>query len=94
VQWPSHQINQSAIWSVVALGIFSSGIAFAIFFILVDIIGVARASLVTYLNTAFAVILGVIILGEPITTGIIIGLPLVLLGSYLASRKSEAKVNA
>lgn len=94
VQWPSHHINQSAIWSVVALGIFSSGIAFAIFFILVDIIGVARASLVTYLNTAFAVILGVIILGEPITTGIIIGLPLVLLGSYLASRKSEAKVNA
>ena len=93
VQWPSHHINQSAIWSVVALGIFSSGIAFAIFFILVDIIGVARASLVTYLNTAFAVILGVIILGEPITTGIIIGLPLVLLGSYLASRKSEAKVN-
>ncbi len=94
VQWPSHHINQSAIWSVVALGIFSSGIAFAIFFILVDIIGVARASLVTYLNTAFAVVLGVIILGEPITTGIIIGLPLVLLGSYLASRKSEAKVNA
>ena len=94
VQWPSHHINQSAIWSVVALGIFSSGIAFAIFFVLVDIIGVARASLVTYLNTAFAVVLGVIILGEPITTGIIIGLPLVLLGSYLASRKSEAKVNA
>ena len=94
VQWPSHHINQSAIWSVVALGIFSSGIAFAIFFVLVDIIGVARASLVTYLNTAFAVVLGVIILGEPITTGIIIGLPLVLLGSYLASRKSEAKINA
>jgi drug/metabolite transporter (DMT)-like permease len=94
VQWPSHHINQSAIWSVVALGIFSSGIAFAIFFVLVDIIGVARASLVTYLNTAFAVLLGVIILGEPITTGIIIGLPLVLLGSYLASRKSEAKIHA
>lgn len=94
VQWPSHQINQSAIWSVVVLGIFSSGIAFAIFFVLVDIIGVARASLVTYLNTAFAVVLGVIILGEPITTGIIIGLPLVLLGSYLASRKSEAKISA
>ena len=94
VQWPSHHINQSAIWSIVALGIFSSGIAFAIFFVLVDIIGVARASLVTYLNTAFAVVLGVIILGEPITTGIIIGLPLVLLGSYLASRKSEAKINA
>jgi len=94
VQWPTHHINPAAIWSVIALGIFSTGIAFAIFFTLVDIIGVARASLVTYLNTAFAVVLGVIILGEPITTGIIVGLPLVLFGSYLASRKSETKINA
>lgn len=93
-QWPTHHINPAAIWSVIALGIFSTGIAFAIFFTLVDIIGVARASLVTYLNTAFAVVLGVIILGEPITTGIIVGLPLVLFGSYLASRKSETKINA
>ena len=93
-QWPTHHINPAAIWSVIALGIFSTGIAFAIFFALVDIIGVARASLVTYLNTAFAVVLGVIILGEPITTGIIVGLPLVLFGSYLASRKSETKINA
>ena len=51
-------------------------------------IGQARGSLVTYLNTAFAVMLGVLILGEPITIGMITGLPLVLVGSYFASRKS------
>jgi drug/metabolite transporter (DMT)-like permease len=45
--------------------------------------------LVTYLNTAVAVVLGVIILREPLTAGIIVGLPLVLIGSYLASRKSK-----
>jgi drug/metabolite transporter (DMT)-like permease len=39
------------------------------------------------LNTAFAVVLGVLILGEPLTLGIIAGLPLVLIGSYFASRK-------
>jgi drug/metabolite transporter (DMT)-like permease len=55
-------------------------------------IGVARGSLVTYLNTAFAVVLGVIILDEPFTTGMALGLPLVLIGSYFASRKPvEAK---
>jgi drug/metabolite transporter (DMT)-like permease len=53
-------------------------------------IGPARASLVTYLNTAFAVVLGVILLGEPLTLGIEIGLPLVLIGSYFASRKNSA----
>jgi drug/metabolite transporter (DMT)-like permease len=54
-----------------------------------DEIGPARGSLVTYLNTAVAVVLGVIILKEPLTAGIILGLPLVLIGSYLASRKSQ-----
>ena len=53
-------------------------------------IGPARASLVTYLNTAFAVVLGVVLLGEPLTLGIEIGLPLVLIGSYFASRKNSS----
>ena len=50
-------------------------------------VGPPRASLVTYLNTAVAVLLGVILLGEPLTLGIALGLPLVLIGSYFASRK-------
>lgn len=93
-QWPTHQINPTAIWAVIALGLFSTGLAFAIFFTFVDIVGVARASLVTYLNTAFAVVLGIIFLNEPVTVGLIFGLPLVLIGSYLASRKSEVKADA
>jgi len=90
-QLPDHKVSVQAFGSVVALGIFSTGLAFAVFFAMVKEVGPARASLVTYLNTAFAVVLGVIILSEPLTVGIIIGLPLVLLGSYLASRK-EATV--
>lgn len=92
-QWPSHSISINAVWAVVGLGVLSTGVAFAIFFALLPIIGVARASLVTYLNTAFAVVLGVLILDEPLTIGIMAGLPLVLLGSYLASRKEEVKTN-
>jgi drug/metabolite transporter (DMT)-like permease len=89
-QWPSSISMNSAI-SLVALGIFSTAFAFILFFKLLDEIGPARGSLVTYLNTAVAVVLGVIILKEPLTAGIIIGLPLVLIGSYLASRKSQDK---
>lgn len=94
VQWPEHHISNEAIASVLGLGVLSTGAAFAIFFTLTAIIGVARASLVTYLNTAFAVILGVIILGENLTIGIVLGLPLVLIGSYFASRKNEVKIDA
>ncbi len=90
VLWPDHKISLSATYSVIALGIFSTGIAFAVFFTVMAEIGPTRASLVTYMNTAFAVVLGVLILSEPLTVGIIVGLPLVLIGSYLASRKVNA----
>jgi len=88
--WPDHKISLSATYSVIALGIFSTGIAFAVFFTVMAEIGPTRASLVTYMNTAFAVVLGVLILSEPLTIGIIVGLPLVLIGSFLASRKVNA----
>ena len=91
VQWPTHEISTAAINSIIGLGVLSTGAAFAAFFTLVSIIGVARGSLVTYLNTAFAVVLGVLILGEPLTIGMALGLPLVLIGSYFASRKPVTK---
>jgi len=87
---PDRAVSTEAIYSLIALGVFSTGIAFAIFFAVMAEIGPTRASLVTYMNTAFAVILGVIILNEPLTLGIIVGLPLVLIGSYLASRRTSA----
>ena len=86
--WPSHHVEANAIYSVIALGVLSTGAAFAIFFAVVKDIGPARASFVTYLNTAFAVLLGLVILNEPLTPGIVIGLPLILIGSYFASRKT------
>ncbi len=33
-------------------------------------------------------LLGVLALGEPVTAGLLVGFPLVLLGSYLATRRS------
>jgi drug/metabolite transporter (DMT)-like permease len=89
-QWPVDPISLQSGSSLIALGIFSTAMAFYYFFIVMAEIGPARASLVTYLNTAFAVLLGVMILGEPLTLGIAIGLPLVLIGSYFAGRKVQA----
>ena len=87
--WPDHTVSRQATYSVIALGIFSTGIAFAFFFTLMADIGPTRASVVTYWNTAIAVVLGVIILSEPITVGIGIGLPLVMLGSWLVNRREK-----
>ena len=87
--WPSNPVSADAIAALVVLGVFSTAIAFMLFFIVIVEIGVARGSLTTYVNTAVAVVLGIIILDEPITLGIIVGLPMVLLGSFLASRREK-----
>ncbi|ASY27857.1 EamA-like transporter family protein [Candidatus Planktophila limnetica] len=92
VQWPQTAIPMNAIWSVIGLGVLCTALAFVLFFKVMADIGPARASLVTYINTAFAVLLGVIILSEPITLGIMVGLPMVLVGSYFASRKPTVNV--
>jgi drug/metabolite transporter (DMT)-like permease len=87
-QWPSSITFKPTI-SLIALGILSTAFAFILFFKVLAELGPARSSLVTYVNTAVAVVLGVIILKEPLTVGILVGLPLVLAGSYMASRKTS-----
>jgi len=90
-QWPHHHLRPNSIYSIIALGIFPTAICFVIFFKVLADIGSARTSLVAYVNTGVAVLLGVIVLHEKLTTGILIGLPLVMIGSYLASRKSVTR---
>lgn len=92
-QWPT-KVSLNSTIALIGLGIFCTAFAFILFFTLLKDIGPARGSLVTYLNTAVAVLLGVIILGEKMTIGIVVGLPLVLVGSYLASRKNKSAVLA
>jgi drug/metabolite transporter (DMT)-like permease len=49
-----------------------------------------RATVITFVNPAVAILLGVIVLSEPITVGTLVGFPLVLLGSYWATRSPSA----
>jgi drug/metabolite transporter (DMT)-like permease len=90
VQRPTQMPSVEVVLSVIGLGVLCTALAFTMFFKVIAEIGPPRASLVTYLNTAVAVVLGIIILSEPITLGIVLGLPLVLVGSYFASRKPVA----
>jgi drug/metabolite transporter (DMT)-like permease len=43
-------------------------------------------------NLAVAMVLGVVFLSEPLTAGMLVGFPLVVVGSYLASRRRQAFV--
>ena len=91
---PSQMPSSKAILATIGLGVICTALAFWVFFIVLKEIGAARASLVVYPNTAVAVVLGILLLDEQLTLAIAIGLPMVLLGSYFASRKPSAPVIA
>jgi drug/metabolite transporter (DMT)-like permease len=83
---PDQAPPASAVWSVVVLGLVCTALAFVLFYDLIAEIGPARSTVITYLNPAVALALGIAVLGEQPTVGMLVGFPLVLLGSVLATR--------
>ena len=73
--------------ALLALGALGTGLAFLLFYTLLAEIGAPRASVVAYLASAFSVVYGVILLGEEVTVGSIVGLALILFGSYVAAQR-------
>ena len=68
-----------------------TALALALFFDLIREVGPQRALVITFVNPAVAVLLGVLLLDEPFTLGLAVGLPLVLVGCVLATRRSPAR---
>lgn len=89
-QRPTQPVPMSTWLAVLLLGLVCTALAFILFFALIAEVGPSRTTLITYINPAVAVVLGVLILSEPITWGILIGFPLVLIGSWLATRRGPA----
>lgn len=71
--------------ALVALAVLCTAVAFMVFFALIARVGPVRAPLFTYVNPIVAILLGVLILGEDLTLGLVIGFPLVILGCWLAA---------
>ena len=77
--------------SLLALGVVCTALALALFFALIREVGPQRALVITFVNPVVAVLLGVLLLDEPFTLGIALGLPLVLVGCVLATRRSPVR---
>jgi drug/metabolite transporter (DMT)-like permease len=71
------------------LSIVCTAGAFLTFFELVKEVGSTRAVVVTYFNTAIAVVLGITGLHEPLTAGIVVGFPLVIVGCIIATSRPK-----
>jgi drug/metabolite transporter (DMT)-like permease len=75
--------------SVATLAVVCTAVAFLLFFALIGAIGPVRATMITYVNPAVTLLLGIALLGERFTVGMGVGLPLVLAGVALTSERSR-----
>jgi len=91
VAWPETQPTLRAWWCAIAAGVLCTGIAFAIFYRLLQRIGAARATAVTYLISLFGVFWGWLLLGEPITPTMIIACGLILGGVWMSQQKATSR---
>ncbi len=71
--------------SLLVLGVICTALAYVIYFALIAEVGASRGTVITYVNPAVAVLLGVALLGEPLNVAIIVGFLLIIAGSWLST---------
>ncbi len=88
--WPSSVPPGKVLGAIVGLAVICTAVAFLGFFALIAEAGPARATVITYVNPAVAVVLGVAVLGERVTLTMAGAFLLILGGSVLATRGGNA----
>ncbi|NZA25995.1 DMT family transporter [Luteimonas sp. SJ-92] len=87
-RWPQHEIPAASWLSAAALGVLCTGVAFVMFYRLIQRVGSARAVGVTYLVPLFGVAWAWMLLGEPLTWSMAIAGALILGSVALSQRKA------
>jgi drug/metabolite transporter (DMT)-like permease len=88
----SSALVPTSVGTVLYLGVFSTAIAFYIYFYIIEVHGAFEVSLVTYLVPIVATVVGVFVLQETISILTLVGFGLVAIGFVLLKRR--AVVNA
>ena len=83
--WPSHEVSLKAWGAVITLGVVCTGFAYILFFRLIERAGPAKALSVTFAIPVFAVLYGVILLGETVTPWMVGCGLVIVLGTTLST---------
>ena len=88
--WPDRLPSTATLASIAVLGVLCSSIAMLLMFYLVRVAGAARALIITYINPAVAMLLGVGLLHESLGPGGVTAFVVILIGSFLATHQPAA----
>jgi drug/metabolite transporter (DMT)-like permease len=83
--WPAATPSATAWWSLLALAVLCTALAYLMYFRLIANIGPAKAITVTFLIPAFAVLWGALFLNEALTLSMALGCAVILLGTGLVT---------
>jgi drug/metabolite transporter (DMT)-like permease len=92
--WPGSMPSWRVLAALAGLAVVCTAVAFLLFFRLIAEAGPARASVITYINPAVAVVLGVSVLGEQFTPAMAGAFALIIAGSVLATRPASQRLPA
>lgn len=82
--WPSQAPSSTAWLALLAVGVLCTGIAYVLFFRLIDKVGAAGSLTVTFLIPVFAVVYGVVFLDESVTAWMLVCGAVILSGTALS----------
>ena len=88
---PSVHVALPSLAAVIALGVGGSGVAYLLYYSLVNTIGPVRATGVTLLVPVTAVFWGVILLHEKLTLPVIVGMVVILVGIVLTNLRTSRR---
>ncbi len=83
--WPDKSPSFNAWVMTAVLGVACTALAFVLYFRLIASVGPTKAITVTFLIPVFAVVLGALMLDEPITLSMIAGGAIILLGTGMST---------
>jgi drug/metabolite transporter (DMT)-like permease len=75
--------------AMIPLGVLGTGLAIVLMATLAGRVGAPRASIAIYFLPLVAVVLGVVVLGESVAPMALVGVALVLVGAWIASRREH-----
>ncbi len=82
--------SAASLWSILVLGVVCTAAALLLYFYLIGKAGASRASVVAYVCPAVAALLGVLVLGERFSSGMVGAFALILVGSWMATHVQPA----
>ncbi len=83
--WPTQAPSTLAWLALLAVGVFCTGVAYILYFRLIENVGPARALAVTFAIPVFAVLYGTVLLGETITAWMVLCAIIIVCGTALSA---------